>query len=97
MHYTHIHIHIPIHIYIYIYIYTYILIYIYIYMYMYIYIYIYIYKYRTAHCPALEILPNIHILMMGCVNLFFNVIYGSISLGSLAIWHRFDTKLGVLE
>jgi hypothetical protein len=52
---------------------------------------------RTAHCPALEILPNTHMLMMGCVNLFFNVIYGSISLGSLAIGHGFDTKLGVLE
>ena len=52
---------------------------------------------RTPHCPALEILANIHILMIGCVHLFFNVIYGSVSLGSLAIWYRFDTKLGVLE
>jgi hypothetical protein len=26
--------------------------------------------------------------MMGCVNLFFNVIYGFISLGGLAIWHN---------
>ena len=66
---------------------------------------------RTPHCPALEILANTHILVIGCVHLFFNVIYGSASLGSLAIWHRFDmewlnflaiwhrfdTKLGVFE
>jgi hypothetical protein len=42
-------------------------------------------------------LASVHVLMMGRVNLIFNVIYGSMSLGSLAIWHRFDTKLGVLE
>ena len=52
---------------------------------------------RTPHCPALEILVNIQMLVVGCVNLFFNVIYGPESLGSLPIWHRFDTKLGVLE